>query len=185
MFRSFLALFLFLTTLQVVAQVTTDDCLSYQPVITELLGHITRRPVLGPPGFGEDPKHDSREMALILQLDQPVCVRKGVRVEDSDEFNVKEIQLALVKEVWKLFNPVKKQVGTKRRFKVIGELYHAQTGHHITPVVMLVKSITLTSSLTLRSTRTPPAMSSALSHRSAFSAPLSASAQAGPVSFNR
>jgi hypothetical protein len=39
--------------------------------------------------------------------------------------------------------------------------------------------------LTLRSTRTPPALSSALSQLPASSAPLSASAQAGPVSFFR
>jgi len=39
--------------------------------------------------------------------------------------------------------------------------------------------------LTLRSTRTPPALSSALSLRSASSASFSASVQAGPVSFIR
>jgi hypothetical protein len=39
--------------------------------------------------------------------------------------------------------------------------------------------------LTLRSTRTPPALSSALSLRYASSAPFIASAQAGPVSFIR
>jgi Na+/proline symporter len=39
--------------------------------------------------------------------------------------------------------------------------------------------------LTLRSTRTPPALSSALSQLLAISAPFSASAQAGPVSFIR
>ena len=39
--------------------------------------------------------------------------------------------------------------------------------------------------LTLRSTGTPPALSSALSLRTASSAPFSASVQAGPVSFIR
>jgi hypothetical protein len=39
--------------------------------------------------------------------------------------------------------------------------------------------------ITLRSTRTPPALSSALSLVPAFSASLIASAQAGPVSFIR
>jgi hypothetical protein len=39
--------------------------------------------------------------------------------------------------------------------------------------------------LTLRSTRTPPALPSALSLLPASSAPLMASVQAGPVSFTR
>ena len=39
--------------------------------------------------------------------------------------------------------------------------------------------------LTLGSTRTPPALSPALSHLPAFSASLSASVQAGPVSLVR
>ena len=39
--------------------------------------------------------------------------------------------------------------------------------------------------LTLRCTRTPPALRSVLSHHFAFSAPLVASVQAGPVSFIR
>jgi hypothetical protein len=39
--------------------------------------------------------------------------------------------------------------------------------------------------LTLRSTRTPPAFAGALFLVPAFSAPLSASVQAGPVSFIR
>jgi len=39
--------------------------------------------------------------------------------------------------------------------------------------------------LTLRSTRTPPALLPALSQLLAFSAPLNASVQAGPVSFIR
>jgi len=39
--------------------------------------------------------------------------------------------------------------------------------------------------LTLRSTRTPPALPSALSQHSAISAPFVVSVQAGPVSFLR
>jgi len=39
--------------------------------------------------------------------------------------------------------------------------------------------------LTFRSTRTPPALPSALSHHFASSASLSASVQAGPVTFLR
>jgi hypothetical protein len=46
-------------------------------------------------------------------------------------------------------------------------------------------NLPVTVGLTLSSTRTPPALPSALSQLLAFSAPLCASAQAGPVSFIR
>jgi len=125
------------------AQCSKSDCLSYGPAITEIKGRITRKPFFGPPNFGEDPKHDSKETALILHLVQPICVTNGARLENSDEFDVKEIQLSLIDPAWKQFKAIKRHIGTKRTFIVRGELFHAHTGHHVTLVLMLVKSIAL------------------------------------------
>jgi hypothetical protein len=64
-------------------------------------------------------------------------------------------------------------------FKYYGDFYYDHLNTRDPPKPYL------TSGLTLRSTRTPPALSSALSLRSASPASFIASVQAGPVSFIR
>jgi len=131
--------------LPLVAQGSKEDCQSYEPVISEITGRITKKLHFGPPNYGEDPKNDAKEIAFILHLDQPICVKASGRLENSDEFNIKEIQLAISDPAWKQFDPIKKFIGTKRKFKAVGGFYHAHTGHHIRPILMFVNSICLAS----------------------------------------
>src|SRR5215510_4752610 len=44
---------------------------------------MTRHMEYGPPGYGEDPDHDAKELFWYLELDVPVCVNG--RKENSPE----------------------------------------------------------------------------------------------------
>ncbi|HYW69635.1 MAG TPA: hypothetical protein VE961_01295, partial [Pyrinomonadaceae bacterium] len=48
--------------------------LYYQPEKATVTGRIVYRTFFGPPGYGENPKTDSRETQDILLLDSPVDV---------------------------------------------------------------------------------------------------------------
>jgi hypothetical protein len=56
--------------------------LQYDPAVVELTGTVVLEEFFGPPGFGEDPKTDSRELYAILVLDAPVSV-EGVPGEPN------------------------------------------------------------------------------------------------------
>jgi hypothetical protein len=54
---------------------SAGECLGYEPGIVTIQGHVSLKPAYGPPGFGEDPKHDAREdyLALTLEGDSAGC----------------------------------------------------------------------------------------------------------------
>ena len=116
-------------------------CLSYDDPSVTLSGTAFSRIYLGPPGYGETPAQDTREPALLLLLDAPICVKASPHPEldnNSGESNLILVQLAAVHVspdvLWK---------ADGRRVSVRGSLYHALTGHHRTPVLMDVYSMEL------------------------------------------
>jgi len=112
--------------------------LSYEPTVVELKGKLITRMYYGPPNYGENPDTDLKEVMPVLLLSEPVSVRgetdanTGYRRPSVED--VREMQLVLS-------IPHKKLIG-----KVIiskGTLFQANTGHHHTPVLMDVQSISL------------------------------------------
>jgi hypothetical protein len=111
--------------------------LKYEPSNVTLTGRPVSRTFYGPPGYGEDPKTDSRESQYILILDPPVDVA-GDPNEPMYAPERRVTRVTLVVFDFKA-HPVKPLLG--HRVEVRGTLYHAHTGHHHTRVLIQVTSI--------------------------------------------
>jgi hypothetical protein len=80
---------------------------------------------------GEAPKEDKIEFYYVLQLYEPITFAKGLRV-----VTVEEIQLIFSKD------DIKKGIDLDWGGHIIyGKVYFAETGHHHTPVIMVVDEI--------------------------------------------
>jgi hypothetical protein len=108
-------------------------CLPYGPVSVTLSGRVVLATFFGPPGYGEDPKRDTRERYGLLQLRRPICVggRPGDDVNGDTEQDVRAVQL-----VFNDGRAVRRLVG--RRVSLSGTLFHQHTGHHHTAVLLSV-----------------------------------------------
>ena len=89
----------------------------------------------GPPTFGEHPQTDHKETFFSLTLDQSLCVLQGDTLEDEGEGEVRQVQLVFLDEK---FPP--ESVRGHHVF-VTGTLFHQNTAHHHTKVLMTVKSV--------------------------------------------
>lgn len=109
-------------------------CLHYLGEPVTLSGKVTFRTFYGPPNYGENPDTDSRETQAILLLVKPICVEANPRDYDGAEQNQLEVTLVpLHKE------NLRHYVG--KRITVHGLLFHANTGHHHTPVLLQIDRI--------------------------------------------
>lgn len=93
------------------------------------------RTFFGPPGYGENPKTDSRETQGVLLLERSICIDQNTDDFDPAETNQSEVTLVPINSV-NLSSYVGKSV------RVSGTLFHANTGHHHTAVLMELQSIT-------------------------------------------
>jgi hypothetical protein len=117
----------------------TADCLEYGPVV-QLAGKLVRQTFPGPPNFASVAQGDTPEVAWILHLDKPVCVR--ARPGDDIDVAVShlhDLQLVLGSDN----NYQRAEELLSRRVIVSGVLFGAHTGHHHTPVLLAVKNIQL------------------------------------------
>lgn len=105
-------------------------CLKYEPSLVHLRGQIVERSAYGPPGYGEDPAHDSREHFLVLKLDSPICVdgTPDNELDSESEAGVPELMMV----------PPQGQPIPRGRAIVSGTLFHAITAHHRTRVLIAV-----------------------------------------------
>jgi hypothetical protein len=71
-FRSVLILVLILVAQTVIAK----DTYKFEPAVVELTRKLVEQVLYGPPGYGEDPKSDSKEHAAILLLSKPIKVAR-------------------------------------------------------------------------------------------------------------
>jgi hypothetical protein len=117
---------LFLTLIHPPAQ----KCVSYEPEAVTLTGTIRRHTFPGPPNFESVAKGDQAERVWVLHLANPICVNAST--DSEKETGVSDIQLVLTKYDKSLVN---------RRVAVSGTLFHAETGHHHTKVLLTVNEI--------------------------------------------
>jgi hypothetical protein len=109
-------------------------CLKYEPASVTLSGTIATRTAFGPPNYGEDPKHDSRERYLVLALDTPICVDADPKSNLNYE---SAADVAAVQMVYFEKYPFRKG-WLNKHVTVTGTLFAAETGHHHTPVLIQV-----------------------------------------------
>ncbi len=132
-FRSIVILF----SLLVATSVYAADTYKFEPSMATLTGKLVKKEFYGPPGYGEDPKNDSKEHAAILLLTKPIKVVAG----KNDQFNetrdnIREVQLINVKKI--ALSPF-----FQKNVKVTGKLSSAITGHHHTDVLIEIDDIQL------------------------------------------
>ncbi|SRR6266566_3069663 len=114
----------------------SEECFNYNNQVVTLMGRVTLRTFFGPPNYGESPKTDSRETQAVLLLDKPVCTLANPKDYDDPENNQKEITLVPAADM-KLSSYSGKLVSVQ------GTLFHANTGHHHTPILMSVQTLTV------------------------------------------
>jgi hypothetical protein len=93
----------------------------------------------GPPNYGENPKTDSKEDHIILRLDDRLRVDRKDDVFGTmpAEITVTEIQVAFVETDPKFAH----QHFRNRHAVISGELYAAETAHHVRSILISASDI--------------------------------------------
>jgi hypothetical protein len=114
------------------------DCLQYEPATVVLCGVIKQKTFPGLPNYESIAKGDHADKGLYLQLKNPICVQptKGSDIDDVETKYIKLLQLGLSDD---MHSNVKKLIG--KMVCVEGTLFHAQTMHHHTEVLIEVKNV--------------------------------------------
>jgi hypothetical protein len=131
-------LILFLTTYSVGQTGTSVPCLSYEPAVVKIAGSLERKTVPGPPNYESVRNGDRSETYWFVKLSRPVCVGEDEKEPDLNpaKMGVGSIQLVLSPEAYAAY---KELVG--KRVMVSGTLFGAITGHHHTPVLLTVRTL--------------------------------------------
>ncbi len=117
----------------VLADSADAACLQYGPTIVTVSGKIFLRTDFGPPGYGEDPAHDSREQHIYIKLDKAICVEPSNGdgdLSDEPEAGLDTLEMVYFSEI-----PFQR-VWLGKHVLVTGTLFHAFTGHHWTRVLI-------------------------------------------------
>jgi hypothetical protein len=131
----FIILFASFISVTACAEPTTRTCLKYKPSKVKVIGRLFVREDFGPPNYGERPETDSKEPHIYLILDRSICVDAGDKLSDYSpaEGELKTIQLVY------LARSGFDSAWLKKHVKLTGKLFHANTAHHWTPVLMVVE----------------------------------------------
>ena len=93
-------------------------------------GNIVLKQFYGPPNYGETPKIDKIESHYVLLLNKPITFKQG-----NSTKTIEEIQLIIV-------DKISIELRTDWKYIVNGNAFFAETGHHHTPVIIIVNTIT-------------------------------------------
>jgi len=116
-----------------------SQCLETEPAAVTLTGTIYAKNFPGPPNFESIRSGDERMRYWIFRLDKPICV-EGDSFDNTSAFNVRDLQLAFPDGSF--YTQYRRDVREHRRFKVTGSLFHRNTGHHVTNILVSVKTLT-------------------------------------------
>jgi len=111
------------------ARAQSPLCLPYEPETVELTGTVQRTLGYGPPGFGETPDRDTKEIFYSLQLTAPICVSGGDDPDQPAEASIRNLQIAFTRVAFDKTLP-------GHRVRITGTLFHSTTGHHHTNVLI-------------------------------------------------
>ena len=139
--RRFLIYLLFMlgAISHLLGQTAEPRCLSYEPQATTIQGRLVRRAYPGPPDYTSISSGDQAETYWLVKLPQPACVNEDKSDADLSpaQSNLTLVQLVFTDpseyKVYASF--VGKQVVAK------GTLFGAISGHHHTPVLLTVLSL--------------------------------------------
>lgn len=107
----------------------------YEPEQVELSGTLIEKSFYGPPGYGEDPEHDSKEPAYVILLPEPATVVPAAGDATNERHDeVSEVQVVNGKQL-----PLRPLLNKKVTLR--GTLFSAITGHHHTDVLINLEEI--------------------------------------------
>jgi hypothetical protein len=101
-----------------------------------IYGNVVLKQFYGPPNYGETPEEDRIEYHYVLELYDPITFTKGWKREVK--VRVEKIQLIFNSD--EMINRIDLNWGGH---VVEGKLYFPETGHHHTPLIMIVDRINL------------------------------------------
>jgi len=131
---TFLGPLLFLGALCTGSANAAQQCLKYEPAVVSLSGKLVQRTFPGPPNFESVENGDRAETGYYLQLDPEICTRAAKDDDTGDHDGVKAIQLVLSGPQYDALRP---KLGA--RVTLSGSLFEAHSGHHHTPVLLMVR----------------------------------------------
>jgi len=115
----------------IVSAAAQAKCFDYEPAKVVVTGVIFERVDPGPPGYGEDPKHDTKEPHLYLKLDSPICTSSV----PGDDLNTAESGVTEMEMVYFVESEFRKE-WLGEHVSVTGTLFHGVSGHHWTSVLI-------------------------------------------------
>ena len=116
------------------AYASAVPCLHYEGESVSIGGSVVLRTFFGPPNYGENPATDSREQQAILILAKPICV--DANPSDNDAAEEDQIEVTLVPP-----HGLDLTGFEGKEVDVQGKLFHANTGHHHTPLLIQIDRI--------------------------------------------
>jgi hypothetical protein len=96
-----------------------------------IFGNLLLKQFYGPPNYGEISEIDRIESYYVLQLYEPIIFTNGLKTE-----TVEEIQLILN-------DNIRKEFTINWSYIIDGRAFFAETGHHHTPIIIIVDSIVM------------------------------------------
>lgn len=115
-----------------------SQCLKCDPAVVTLKGTIFPKDFPGPPNYESIRRGDERMRYWIFRLNKPICV-EGDDFDKTRVANVRELQLVFMDESF--YSRYRRYVRQHAHFQVVGSLYHQHTAHHITKILITVKSL--------------------------------------------
>jgi hypothetical protein len=116
-----------------------SQCLAYEPSVVTLSGTLVRKTLPGPPNYESIQKGDRAETSWHVQLAKPVCVdedKNDPRLNPAQK-DIRSVQLVLTPEMYEKY---KSLVG--KQVRATGTLFGEHTGHHHTPVLLTIQTMT-------------------------------------------
>jgi hypothetical protein len=113
-------------------------CLRFEPVVSTIVGRLTRKTLPGPPNYESIAAGDAPETYWFVTPPKPLCVSgtPGDAHDAADVTGVSAVQLIVRHGEYTASADL---IG--HRVRVTGTLSAAITGHHHTPVVLDVRRL--------------------------------------------
>jgi hypothetical protein len=116
----------------------TESCLSYEPRVVRIAGVLGQKTVPGPPNYESIRNSDRPETYWFMKLSHPVCVDQDKAEPDRNpaEKSISRIQLVPGPAGYAAYAGL-----LGKRVVATGTLFGAITGHHHTPVLLTVRTV--------------------------------------------
>ena len=104
--------------------------------INQVSGNIEKIKVYGPPGYGETPEIDTKEIAIILKLKKPISV---ICTDPEEEIDFDTIASEIHLVAFDFEEEINIAIKNHQQIMIKGKFFSAHTAHHRRKLLMDVK----------------------------------------------